>query len=333
MTKRKELPMTNQGPLRGQRLANWSPLLWPVLVLAFMLVLNPTLLQLAAWDRMTRNWAGDALLAIVLTPIIVTGGIDLSVGSIVGLSAVVAGYLWRVLGLPLDLALAGAVGTGLACGVANGLLVLAGIPPLVVTLATLGVFRGLAYGVSGAHLVDDFPESLGDWWEANWLGFPRPLWLYLAVFALGYVALHHTWMGRMLFAIGDNLRAARYAGVPVRTLTFGLYALSGVVAGLVGLTAVLKSLAAPANLGEGMELTAITCVVLGGVRITGGSGHLAGALLGTATLITLLEGMARIPGEWRPLCTGVLLVVVAVANESLLRWRVRQSVRLASTDR
>jgi rhamnose transport system permease protein len=294
----------------------------PLLVLGMMVGLNPVLRVPITWDRMARNWTGEALLAIALTPIIITRGIDLSVGSVVGLSAVVAGYLWRVTGLSVELALSGAVLAGLACGTVNGVLVLTGINPLVVTLATLGVFRGLAYGLSGARLVDDFPAS--DWWEADFLGLPRPVWLVLIAFAAGYVFLHHTWMGRVVFAIGDNPSAARYAGVPIRSLTFGLYACSGMVAGVVGLTTVLRWRAAPANQGEGMELVAIACVVLGGTRITGGAGHMGGTLLGTLTLVTLLEGQTRIPGEWRPVSTGLFLIAVAIANEALARLRARR---------
>jgi ribose/xylose/arabinose/galactoside ABC-type transport system permease subunit len=304
-------------------LLRWGPVLLLVCLLAVMLGLNPALRSPATWDRITYNWTGEALLAIALTPIIITGGIDLSVGSIVGVSAVAAGFLWRSAGFPLEAALAGGVLAGLACGSINGGLVLCGINPLVVTLATLAVFRGLAYGLSGPRLVDDFPASLIEWWEQSFLGLPRPVWLILVVFALGYVFLHHTWMGRMIFAVGDNARAARYAGVPVRSLTFSLYAASGLMAGVVGLTTILTSGSAPANQGEDLELRAIACVVLGGVRITGGAGHLAGTMLGTLTLIALLEGLVWVPGEWRPLCTGVLLIGVALLNEGLARLRVR----------
>ncbi|MCI0460920.1 MAG: ABC transporter permease, partial [Gemmataceae bacterium] len=298
-----------------------------LVVLGAMLVLNPTLRHPAAWERMSRNWAQVALLAIGLTPIIITGGIDLSVGSVVGLSAVVAGFLWRDLGCPLEVALAGSVLAGLAAGVTNGALVLAGISPLVVTLATLAVFRGLAYGLSGARSVDNFPSVLRQWWDGSFLGLPQPLWLVLITFALGYLFLHHTWMGRMVFALGDNPAAARYAGVPVRALPFSLYVASGLIAGVAGLASVLEFRSAPAMQGENYELQAIACVVLGGVRITGGAGHLAGTLLGTVTLAAVLQGMVSVPGRWRTLATGVLLIGIALANEGLARLRARWEVQ------
>jgi rhamnose transport system permease protein len=305
------------------RLLHWASLSLPLVLLGVMLVVNPALRHPAAWGQAGRHWAGVALLAFGMTPIVITGGIDLSVGSVLGLSAVVAGLLWRDAGWPIGLALAGCVATGLAAGAANGLLVLAGISPLVVTLATLGVFRGLAYGLSGSDRVDDFPAGLLAWWQADLLGVPHPVWLVLAVFVPMYVFLHHTWMGRMFYAIGDNVRAARYAGVPVRALTFSLYALSGLIAGLAGLASVCEFRSAPPGQGEGLELQAVACVILGGVRITGGSGHLAGTLLGTLTLAALLEGLAGVPARGRTVLTGVFLIAVAVANEGLARLRAR----------
>jgi len=320
--------MKKDGLIGWVRLAKWAPLALPLIVLASMLALNPALRVPSTWDRIARNWAGEALLAAALTPIIVTGGIDLSVGSIVGLSAVVAGFLFRDAGLPIAFALSGCVLAGLLCGALNGALILTGINPLVVTLATLGVFRGLAYGISGQRMVDGFPPGLEEWWEADSFWLPRPLWLIVLVFVVAYVFLHHTWMGRMLFAMGDNIRAARFAGVPIQSLKFSLYAASGLIAGIVGMTTVMKSLSAPPSQGEEMELKAIACVVLGGVRITGGMGNVAFTLLGTLTLAALLEGMVWVPGEFRLLCTGSFLIAVAIANEALARWRARTEIAL-----
>jgi rhamnose transport system permease protein len=215
--------------------ARWTPALLPVAVLGLMLALNPVLRQAPSWERMGRSWAGIALLALGLTPIIIAGGIDLSVGSMVGLSCVVVGALWRDLHWPLAAALTGGVLAGLGAGMLNGAVILTRINPLVVTLATLAVFRGLAYGLSGEQPVRDFPAGLRQWWTGSFLFVPFPVWIVLIAFVLIYLFLHHTWMGRMLYAIGDNPHAARYAGVPLHSLTFSLYALSGLLAGFVGL--------------------------------------------------------------------------------------------------
>ena len=310
--------------------ANWMPVALPIGVLAVMVFINPTLLRPANWERICRTWAGVAFLAMGLTPIVITGGIDLSVGSVVGFSAVTVGALWQSLGWPLEMALCGGLFAGLAAGMVNGAVVLTGINPLVVTLATLAVFRGFAYGLSGQRAVDNFPAGLRDWWDADWLGLPRPLCLVLLVFVLIHVFVHHTWMGRMLFAIGDNRVAARFAGVPIRTLTFSLYALSGLLGGLGGIASVCEFRSAAANEGENLELRAVACVVLGGTRITGGSGRVAGTLLGTLTLAALIEGMVSIRSTWRPMATGLLLIFIAVANEFLARLRTKVKAGISS---
>jgi rhamnose transport system permease protein len=302
----------------------WTPVILTLLVLTAMIALNPALRHGETWERVGRDWTGVALLAIALTPIIITGGIDLSVGSVAGLSAIVAGVLWRDAHWPLAIALAGGLLAGLCAGMLNGAIILTGINPLVVTLATLAVFRGLAYGICGREQVRNLPAGLARWWDGNLLGLPQPVWIIILTFLVYYLLLHHTWMGRMFYAIGDNPRAARFAGVPVRSLTFSLYALSGLVAGVAGLAKLFQFRSATATEGDNLELKAITCVVLGGVRITGGSGHLAGTLLGTLTLAALLEGMYRIAPSWRTLLIGAFLVAIAIANELLARWRLRQ---------
>jgi rhamnose transport system permease protein len=313
--------MVTLGPAGKRRLAQWASLGGPLVLLGAMLIINGALRKPTTWERIGRNWAGNTILALAMTPILITGGIDLSVGSVVGLSAVVAGVIWHEFGFSLAAALACCVLAGLAAGVVNGSAVVSGISPLVVTLATLAVFRGLAYGLAGDHYCTDFPPALSEWWEGASLGLPHPVWLVLGVFVFMYALVHHTWMGRMLFAIGDNVQAARFAAVPVRTLTFGLYALSGLLAGMVGLTGILEFRAAPPSQGEGLELRAIACAVLGGVRVTGGAGHVGGTLLGTLTLAALLEGLAGVPARWRLVLLGGFLVTVAVGNEALARWR------------
>ncbi|HEV3079846.1 MAG TPA: ABC transporter permease [Gemmataceae bacterium] len=302
----------------------WTPVILPLLVLTAMIALNPALRHGETWERVGRDWTGVALLAIALTPIIITGGIDLSVGSVVGLSAIVAGVLWRDAHWPLAIALAGGLLAGLCAGMLNGAIILTGVNPLVVTLATLAVFRGLAYGICGREQVRNLPVGLTRWWDGNLFGLPQPVWIIILTFLVYYLLLHHTWMGRMFYAIGDNPRAARFAGVPVRSLTFSLYALSGLVAGVAGLATLFQFRSATATEGDNLELKAITCVVLGGVRITGGSGHLAGTLLGALTLAALLEGMYRIAPSWRTLLIGAFLVAIAIANELLARWRLRR---------
>jgi ribose/xylose/arabinose/galactoside ABC-type transport system permease subunit len=292
-------------------------------ILATLVLTVPAFHQPLFWLSLARQYFAPAVLALALTPVILTGGIDLSVGSVTVFSSVVIGGLWRDLGLPIELALAGGVLAGLLAGFGNGLLVSVGVLPLVATLATRELFRGLAWTLSGNTPVNRFPSQLGGWWSENLFHVPLPLLVIAGLFVVTYLVVHHTWIGRMLFAIGDNERAARFAGVPVKRLKLGLYAASGFVAGLCGAAMVLKYGAAKADAEKSLELIAIACVVLGGIRITGGGVHVAGTLLGIITVASLLAGLGSVASNWRDTITGSILVAVAITNEAAGRWAVR----------
>jgi ribose/xylose/arabinose/galactoside ABC-type transport system permease subunit len=272
------------------------------------------------WLSLAPQYFAIAALAVALTPIVLTGGIDLSIGSLTVLSSVVIGVLWRDLGLPIGVALVGGVMVGVLGGLGNGLLVSARVLPLVATLATRELYRGLAWTLSGDDPVTRFPDDLGVIWNRPLLGLPVSLWALALLWLWSYAIVHHTWMGRAFYALGDNEQAARFAGVPVRSLHLGLYAWSGFVAGMCGAGLVLKYGAAKADAERSLELLAIACVVMGGVRVTGGAGHMAGTLLGIITVCTLLAGLSRVASTWRDTVTGVVLLVVAIASEAGSRW-------------
>jgi ribose/xylose/arabinose/galactoside ABC-type transport system permease subunit len=290
-------------------------------VIVAVIVLRVSAFQRPAyWLSLPREYFATAALALALTPIMLTGGIDLSVGSTTVLVTVVIGALWRDLGWPMEWALPAGVALGLAAGFANGSLVIAGVPPLVATLATRELYRGLAHTVSGANPVDRLPPELRSFWNMAPLGLPLPLLVLGGLFLVSYLFVHHTWMGRMVFALGDNEQAARFAAVPVRRLKLGLYGWSGLVAGLCGAALVMKTGAAKADAEKSLELLAIACVLLGGIRIVGGAGHVAGTLLGIVTVCILLAGMNSIASNWRDTLTGCTLVAVALTNEAAARW-------------
>jgi ribose/xylose/arabinose/galactoside ABC-type transport system permease subunit len=188
--------------------------------------------------------------------------------------------------------------------------------PLVATLATRELFRGLAWTLSGDTPVNRFPSVLGDVWGFGVLGIPLPLLVFGFILMLTYLVVHHTWPGRMLYAMGDNECAARFGGVPIRRIKIGLYAWSGLVAGLCGVALVMKYGAAKADAEKSLELVAIACVLVGGVRVTGGAGHVAGTLLGIVTVCSLMTGLGNIASTWRDTVIGLVLVVVAIANEA-----------------
>lgn len=299
------------------------PWLIAALLLLVLVATVPAFQNPRYWLSLAPQYFAFAALALALTPIVLTGGIDLSVGSVTVLSSIVIGFLYRDLGWPIGVAAAGGVLAGTLCGLGNGLLVGVGVLPLVATLATRELYRGLAWTISGEDPVTRFPPEFLAIWSQPVVGFPLSLWALSLLWLVTFVVVHHTWMGRSLYAVGDNERAARFAAVPVRGLQVGLYAWSGLVAGLCGVGLVMKFGAAKADAERSLELLAIACVVMGGIRVTGGAGNVVGLLLGIVTVATLQAGVSRVDSTWRDTVTGAALIVVALAGEAGERWRAR----------
>jgi ribose/xylose/arabinose/galactoside ABC-type transport system permease subunit len=295
------------------------PWLLAVLLLVVTVLYVPAFRRLDYWLSLSEQYFAPAVLALALTPIVLTGGIDLSIGSVTVFVSVVIGVLLRDAGWSIPVAMLAGLLAGWLAGLLNGLLVMVGVVPLVVTLATRELFRGLAFSLCGDDPPTRLPPELGDLWDAPVLGLPLPLLVIGVLLVLTYVFVHYTWVGRALYAIGDNEVAARFAGLPVRRIKLAIYAASGALAGLCGMAVVLRFGAAKADAEKSLELTAVAAVVLGGIRITGGAGHVAGTLLGILTVAVLLAGLNEVPPNGRDMVLGVLLVTVAVCNEAAAR--------------
>ena len=263
------------------------------------------------------------LLALALTPVIVAGGIDLSVGSLMGLSAVVFGMLWRDRGYSVASAGVLTLIFGGYAGALNGFFVTRlKIPPLIVTLGTFSLFRGLAEGLTGG--VDNFthfPDGflfLGQGYLAG--GIPTQLPIFVAVAVAIGLLLGRSTVGRALVAIGYSPEGARYAGIPVARRVGMTYVVSGLVASLAAILYVAHLGQAKADAGTGYELLAITAVVLGGTSIFGGRGGVGGTLLGLTAIATLQNGLrlADYPAELAGIVTGVLLLVAIGLDRRLM---------------
>lgn len=271
-----------------------------------------------------RHSCEIGLLALALTPVILTAGIDLSVGSLLGLCAVVFGQLWHDGGLPVGAAAAITLGVGaLAGGLNAGLITALRLPPLIVTLGTYSLFRGLAEALTrGAITYTDFPTGFLFLGQERWLGPPVQAWVFLVVGAAVWVLVHRTMTGRAFRVIGFAPEGARYAGLAVgRTLALA-YVLAGVIAAVAALIYTARIGQAKADAGIGYELFAITAVVLGGTSIFGGRGSVPGTLLGVAAIAVLKNGLATVPvvirlnaaEEIAGLLTGALLLLALTAG-------------------
>jgi len=270
-----------------------------------------------------RHSVEIGLLALAMTAVVLTGGIDLSVGSLLGLCAVLFGMLWRDAHLSIWTA---AVLTLLAGGLAGGfnavLITRLRLPPLIVTLATFSLFRGLAEAIThGMDTFTHFPEAFLFLGQERWLGLPAqlPVFLFFA-FGMGLL-IHRTTFGRSFRAIGFSPEGARYAGIPVERRLAMVYVLAGLTAALAAVIYTARLGQAKADAGTGYELLAITAVVLGGTSIFGGSGSVPGTLLGVAAIAVLNNGLVHLrqPREVAGMLTGILLLAALSASVLLKR--------------
>jgi rhamnose transport system permease protein len=288
-----------------------------------------------------RHSCEIGLLALALTPIILTAGIDLSVGSLLGLCAILFGMFWHDFGMSIPMAAAGALAVGALGGGLNATLITwLRLPPLIVTLGTYSLYRGLAEAIThGAVTYTDFPASFLFLGQERWLGLPTQARIFLVVAVLMGLLVHRTTFGRSFRAIGFSPEGSRYAGLPVGRRLAMVYVIAGLVSALAGLIYTARLGQAKADAGTGYELFAITAVVLGGTSIFGGIGSITGTLLGVAAIAVLKNGLACLPAVMRMngaeelsgMLTGVLLLLAlagSVLPKYLSNWRAsRHSAR------
>ncbi|MGP4103574.1 ABC transporter permease [Nonomuraea sp. KM90] len=283
------------------------------------------------WRFVTLEVIPIALIALPMTLVVITGEIDLSVASILGLTCTVMGqlWLWGVTSLPLMIALCLLLGALL--GAVNGLFVTSfGLPSLAVTIGTLALYRGLAYVVLGDRAVADYPPEWNMGAIAAIPGLTIP-WMILVVAALALVfgiVLHATPIGRGLYAMGNNAEAARFTGINVARTKFWLFVATGAMSALAGVFWTLRYASARADNGLGLELAVVAAVLLGGVSIFGGRGRLIGVIAAVILLGTLRNALqlAYVPANTLTIITGSLLIVSVVGPNvaGMLRERMRR---------
>lgn len=268
-----------------------------------------------------------AILVVGTTALLVGGNVDLSIGSMYALVAVTVGQIAHATGGVVLPVLAGIL-LGTALGTVNGILVRAlKLSPLIVTIGMLAILRGAAFVVSNGVPVTGYASDFVQIGRAKFLGVNLPVWVALAVFAIGAVTLVRTRAGLHLYALGGDERATMLSGVRVRRLVISTYALNG---GLVGLAAVLVTArlgSVSPNLGVGLEFDVITAAILGGVAFAGGSGRPLGVLIGVLTIGILNAGLIfeGLQDYWQQVSKGTLLILALSADQVLLWWKRRSS--------
>lgn len=270
-----------------------------------------------------KQYSTYAVLAVGLTIVIASGGIDISVGSIVGLSAVVLGVtLARTAAAPLMACLL-AVLAGAAVGVFNGLAIArVKLQPVVVTLSTMAAARGITYVVAGVGVSSINLPDRASWLASITYDSPLPVLLALAVAIGGWLALSKTSFGRALLAIGGAEKAARFSGIDVGAVKLWIYAVCGTLAGIAGVVTAGMMNTATTEAGMGYEFEAITAVLMGGTSILGGEASVVGSVLGVGTAAILNRGLGilGVSDHWRMMCLGLILIASVLLDR--LRRRV-----------
>ena len=262
------------------------------------------------------------LLASGLTLVILTAGLDLSVGANVGLSACLAGTVMQATGSTFLGAAVGLAG-GCAIGLGNGLLVTAlRLPPFIATYGMLWVIHGLTYWFMAGATIHGFPPAFRALGSGYWLSVPIPVYLMFVFLAIGIAFARYTTWGQEIYAIGANPVAARLSGIPVNRRLALVYTVSGAMAGLASLIFLARLNSAEGDIGEPLTLPAIAAVLIGGTSLFGGVGTVSGTLVGALILTLVLNGMnlLAIDANWQPLVTGAI-VILAVALDVLTRGR------------
>jgi ribose transport system permease protein len=271
-----------------------------------------------------RQASFNAIMAAGVSVVIITAGIDLSIGSVWALSSVVMAFVCVNKGLAWTLSVLIGLAVGLACGIVNGWgVTLLRIPPFVATLGMMSIARGLAEVITGGFQISGLPDAFQWWGQGDIFGVPVPVIVAVGVIVLTWALLRFTRLGRYIYAVGGNEAAAHLSGVPVNIVKLFAYAYCGTLAALAGLLATARMGSVRPSDALGYELDAIAASVIGGISLMGGQGSVLGTAIGAALIGVLRNGMVLldVSAFWQKVVIGVV-IIIAVALDYLV-WRRR----------
>lgn len=310
--------MNGRSSSRLGALLRWELLLAALLGALIVLgaALSPVFLTARNISNLIAAIVEVGIMALPMALIIVAGEIDLSVEAMAGLASAILGFLYDA-GVPLEVAIPIVIVVGALGGLLNGILVTRfGLPSLVVTLGTLALYRGLALVVLGSRGISAFPEWFTDFGFGT-IGdtfLPTPFVIYVALAVVLGAILHRTWVGRQIYALGQNTGAARFSGVRVARIKLWLFILSGTVAAIAGVVLTARFASARADVGSGLTLVVVTIVLLGGIDIFGGRGTIPGVVLAFFTLAVLGNALrlSNVSSDIQAIAVGLLLILSVV---------------------
>ncbi|MER8392138.1 ABC transporter permease [Mesorhizobium sp. M0045] len=302
-----ERPKRNYNALFGLTLLALLVLLWVILSVA-----TPSFASANNISNLLRQGSMIAILAVGQTFVIITGGIDLSVGAVVGFATVIVAMLINA-GTPVFLAILITLLVGVAIGMFHGFgIVKMGLPPFIITLATLTSLRGIGLLMTNGNSISINNDAFQTFSRSSFLGVPNLFWMVILVGIPAYIFLHHSRWGRYLFSVGSNAEASRLSGVNVQRTIYMAYTLSGLCAAFVGVLLASRIGIGNPTQAEGWELQAIASSVIGGTSLFGAVGSVHGPLLGAFILATINNGanLLNVNAFWQRIITGVLIIVI-----------------------
>ena len=317
---------------RRQRLGPWQahltehiPLLSLITLSIGFSIASDTFLTVRNLLNVIDQLTVIGIMALGMTAVIVLGGIDLSVGSVLALSMMVMGALANVVGVPMPLAIVAALGVGAACGACSGLLITrANLPPFIATLAMMSVARGLANLITDGSQIVGYPEWFSAMSIERHFGFLSvTVALFLVLTAVDAVYMKYRAGGRALYAIGGSREVARLAGIPVKRFTLAVYATCGLLAGLAGVVMSTRLDSSQPSGGLGYELDTIAAVVIGGASLSGGIGSIFGTLMGVLTIGVLRNGLNLIGTSpfVQQIVIGVVIILAVTVDANQRKTR------------
>lgn len=329
------IPSTDapSGAVRwGPLLARFAPLAFLLLLMIVFTILQPRFLDSSNLLNVMRQISITGLISLGMTFVILTGGIDLSVGSLLALSGIAAAFVAKGFNpdpmaagdtLPWFLSALAAVAVGTVGGVTQGMMITRlQVPPFVVTLGGLSIFRGLTLWLSSGAPISGFSKAYRWWGSGTALSVPVPVILFLTVALICHFTLRYTRYGRTIYAVGGNLEAARLCGLNVRAVQLSAYVIVGALAGLAGFILSARLNAAEAVAGTGYELTVIAAVIIGGTSLFGGAGSIGGTVIGALLIGVLVNGLVlnNVSSYVQQIIIGAI-IIFAVAFDRVFKAR------------
>jgi ribose transport system permease protein len=293
------------------------PFITLIILVVGLSIASPHFLTNTNLSSVIRQTAVINIMALGMTLIIISGGIDLSVGAILAMGGLL-GTMTMEKGYGIPMGVLMGVLTGAACGLVNGLLTTKlRINPFIVTLGTMGIYRGTTLIISNGLPVHQIPGAFSFLGEGNVLGVPFVLWILLGCALIVHVILEHTRLGRYAFAIGSNEAAAFYTGIPVGFHTIAVYAMGGMLTGLAGMIEASRLMTGQPTAGQGYELQAIAAVVIGGGSLRGGEGSVIGTLIGAFIMGLLSNGsdLLGISPYLQQAIIGAVIILAVTVDE------------------